>query len=93
MTPPPYDHAVRHATSDDLGPLTDVLTQLRELPGVEERKPGVFYRRRSAFCHFHADPSGLFADAKVDGEFVRFRVTTVRERARFLSVVRAAARG
>ena len=37
------------------------------------------------------NPSGLFADLKVDGAFERFRVTTRREQERFLARTRRAA--
>jgi hypothetical protein len=43
--------------------------------------------------HFHADPAGLFADARLradDDDFVRLRVTTRAEQARFLRQVRRA---
>jgi hypothetical protein len=80
---------MRHARPDDLGPLADLLGELRELDGLTERKPGTFYRRSNAFLHFHVDAAGLFADLKVDGEFQRFRVTTKAEQRRLLTRARA----
>jgi len=48
----------------------------------------VFYRGGKAFLHFHEDPAGLFADARLSGaDFERFRVETEGERRAFLSVV------
>jgi hypothetical protein len=81
---------VRHARPDDLGPLDGLLTELRKLDGLTERKPGTFYRRSNAFLHFHVDPAGLFADLKLDGEFQRFRVTTRREQQTLLTKARRA---
>lgn len=66
-----------------------MLEGLRGNDRLVERRPGVFYRNSRAFCHFHVDDAGLFADARLDGDFERFRVTTVREQRAFLSAVRA----
>jgi hypothetical protein len=40
----------RHA---DLGDLSDALAQIRALPGLTERAPGVFWLGRTPFMHFH----------------------------------------
>jgi hypothetical protein len=79
---------VRHARPDDLGPLDDLLAQLRGLDGLVERSPGTFYRRSKAFLHFHVDPAGLFADLKVGGQFERRRVTTKAEQRQLLKHAR-----
>ena len=52
---------------------------------------GVFYRGSRAFLHFHEDPSGFYADVRLDADFERMRVTTKAERKRLLS--RRARRG
>jgi hypothetical protein len=39
-----------------------LLVELRTLPGLTEKKRGVFYRKSRAFLHFHEDPQGMFAD-------------------------------
>ena len=82
---------MRHARPDDLEPLTALLADLRAIDGLTERAPGTFYRGSVAFLHFHADPAGLFADLKVDGEFVRSRVATRREQRALLTAARRAA--
>ena len=82
---------MRHARVEDLEPLTELLSRLRTIDGLTERSPGIFYRRSTGFLHFHADPAGMFADLKVDGEFVRSRVSTVREQRAFLAAARRAA--
>ncbi len=76
-----YCEAVRHATSAALDELEPLLERLRALPGLVERKRGVFYLRSRAFLHFHEDPSGLHADVRLDENFQRFRVHTPPERA------------
>jgi hypothetical protein len=85
---------VRHATSEDLEQVSTLLGQLRAVPGLVERKPGTFYWRSRAFSHFHHDPSGMYVDARLGGnDFERLRVTTAKEQARFLGLVRRAVRG
>ena len=73
---------MRHVGQADLDQLEPLLASLRSVPGLVEKKRGVFYRRSKAFLHFHADPAGLFADVRLSpgGDFERFRVTTVAER-------------
>jgi hypothetical protein len=53
---------MRHARDQDLDRIDSLLTQLRALPGLTEKKRGVFYRKSKAFLHFHEDPKGMFAD-------------------------------
>jgi hypothetical protein len=82
---------VRHATPDDLVELGDLLTDLRALDGLVEKRPGVFYRRSRAFLHFHADPAGLFADVRFAGDdFERRPVHTPAQRDALLRDVLAA---
>ena len=66
-------------------------SELRALDGLKEKSRGVFYRSSRAFLYFHEDPSGLYADVRLDADFERMRVTTKAERKRLLSVVRVAA--
>jgi hypothetical protein len=82
---------VRHATPDDLLELGDLLTDMRALPGLVEKSPGVFYRRSRAFLHFHADPAGLYADVRFAGDdFERRPVHTRAQRDEMLRDIRAA---
>ena len=53
---------MRHARDCDLDRIDGLLAQVRTLPGLIEKKRGVFYRKSRAFLHFHEDPKGLFAD-------------------------------
>jgi hypothetical protein len=83
---------VRHATPDDLEEVRSLIERLRAVPSLVEHKPGTFYRRSRAFLHFHQDPSGMYVDVRLDDkkDFERFRVTTAKERARLLGLVRRA---
>jgi hypothetical protein len=82
---------VRHATPDDLLAIGDLLANLRALDGLLEKGPGTFYRRSRAFLHFHADPAGLYADVRFDGdEFERRPVHTRAQQNDLLRDVRAA---
>jgi hypothetical protein len=84
---------VKHATSSALDELEGLLADLRGVDGLTERTRGAFYRRSRAFLHFHEDPSGLYADVRLDGaEFERMRVSTKAERRRLLSRVRTSMR-
>jgi hypothetical protein len=58
---------MKHATPSSLQQITELLVALRSFGELKETKTGTFYRGRSAFLHFHEDPAGLFADAKLDG--------------------------
>lgn len=68
---------MKHAGLEDLARLDRLLVDLRALPGLNEKKPGIFYRKSRAFLHFHSDPKGLFADVRAqDGiDFDRFDVS------------------
>jgi hypothetical protein len=81
---------VKHVSAQGLDELDDVMRQLRAVDGLTEKKRGVFYRGSRVFLHFHEDPSGLYADVRLDAEFERVRVTTKAERRRLMSLVRAA---
>jgi hypothetical protein len=83
---------VKHVSAAGLDELDDLLLELRRMDGLKEKKRGVFSRGSRAFLHFHEDPSGLYADVRIDSEFERMRVTTKAERKHLLSVARAAVR-
>lgn len=82
---------MKHASPATLQALDALLRQIRALPGLTERKPGTFYRKSSAFLHFHEDPEGIFADAKLNPPgFMRFRVSTAAEQSHLMRALRAA---
>ena len=70
---------MRHARPETLKEVEPLLQELRSVPGLVEKRPGVFYRRSKAFLHFHEDPSGLHADVRFGEEFERVRVETDME--------------
>lgn len=79
---------MKHASAATLQALAPLLMQLRTLPGLVERKPGIFYLRAHAFLHFHEDAAGLFADVKLDGkQFERHAVSTPAQQHTLLTVV------
>ncbi|HEX3141071.1 MAG TPA: hypothetical protein VHQ87_13510 [Rhizobacter sp.] len=76
---------MKHAGQATLSSLEALLKELRVLPGLVERRPGIFYVKSKAYLHFHEDRSGVFADAKLDGDdFERFPVNTQHEQASLL---------
>jgi hypothetical protein len=82
---------MKHASARALQQLAPLIEQLRTLPSLVERTPGSFYYRSSAFLHFHEDPAGLFADAKLDFKlFERYRVSTRAEQSALFKAVAAA---
>jgi hypothetical protein len=81
---------VKHAGAAALAALGPVLVAIRALPGLTERKPGIFYRGGVAFLHFHEDPAGLFADLKEAGAFVRRPANSAAERVTLIDAAREA---
>jgi hypothetical protein len=73
-----------------LGPL---LADLRGLADLREGSPGTFTRRGGAFLHFHAFASGLAADLKADGAWLRYDVDGAAGRRTLLRDVRRVLRG
>jgi hypothetical protein len=80
---------VRHATDEDLDHVAALLTELRTLPQLRERKRGYFSRGSRAFLHFHEDAGDMYVDVRLGDSFERMRVTTGAEQAVFLGRVRA----
>ena len=79
---------MKHATSNALDALEGLLVQIRTLDTLLERKRGVFYRKSSAFLHFHEDPAGFFADIRTGPEWERLPVNTAKERKALLSIIK-----
>jgi len=84
---------MKHAGAETLRRLAPLRQRLRTVPGLVERKPGIFFVRSAAFLHFHEDPAGIFADVRVDGvSFERLPVSTAADEASLLAKVAKAAR-
>jgi hypothetical protein len=81
---------VRHATPQALEALDGLLTSLRSIDGLVEKRPGAFSRGSRAFLHFHEDPTGYYADVRFGAEFERVRVTTKREQQALVARIRSA---
>ena len=79
---------MKHATSIALDALEGLLGQIRTLDVLIERKRGVFYRKSSAFLHFHEDPAGFFADIRTGPEWERLPVNTAKEQKALLSTIK-----
>ena len=80
---------MKHASVATLERLAPLLDQVRNVPGLVERKPGIFYFRSSAFLHFHEDGDDIFADVRLrPGPFERVRVTTKAEQRRLVTRIR-----
>lgn len=56
-----------HADAAALARLLPLLRQLREIKGLREMKPGIFYLKGSAFLHFHDEAGALVGDLKKPG--------------------------
>jgi hypothetical protein len=77
---------MRHARDQDLDRVDGLLADLRTLPGLVEKKRGVFYRKSRAFLHFHEDPKGMFADISDPDE--RIDVTDAAGQAALMKAAR-----
>lgn len=78
---------MKHATDPTLDKLEELLVQIRQQPGLREKKRGVFYRQNMAWLHFHEDLAGLFADLRIDGDWQRFPVNNPAEYAILLKAI------
>jgi hypothetical protein len=77
---------MRHARDQDLDRIVGLLAQVRALPGLVEKKRGVFYRKSRGFLHFHEDPKGMFADLSDPDE--RIDVTDAAGQAALMAAAR-----
>ena len=75
---------MKHAGPSTLARLGPLLADLRARAALRETRPGVFSLRSRAFLHFHDDPSGIFADARIGEGFVRMPVSTASQQADLL---------
>lgn len=78
---------MRHARDQDLDRIEGLLADIRALPGLKEKKRGVFYLKSKGFLHFHQDPKGMFADLSDPDE--RLDVTEAAGQAALVAAARA----
>ena len=83
---------MKHAGEAALDQLEDLLLELRRIPGLREKKRGIFYRGARAFLHFHEDPAGLFADVRLGSDWMRLSVKTRTQRRSLISKIQSAVR-
>jgi len=82
---------MKHAGQNALDEIEPLLGEIRGIGALREPKRRTFYRGASAFLHFHEDPAGIFADIKRSGEFVRMRVSNMKEPAALIRAIRVGA--
>ena len=75
---------MRHARSDDLDRIEQLLSSLRTIDGLTEKKRGTFYRGSKAFLHFHEHDGDIVADVRLTGPDFDRRVVTTRAAQRTL---------
>lgn len=80
---------MKHASAESLDMIAPFLQKIRALPGLKEKKSGVFYRKSRAFLHFHEEGGCLYADVRLEEpEFQRKRVVSVKEQNALLKAIR-----
>jgi len=80
---------MKHAGPETLERLTSLLTDIRKLGVLTEKKPGIFYCRSRALLHFHEHGSEIYADVRLDGtEFERLPCSTRPEQAALVAGIR-----
>jgi hypothetical protein len=79
-----------HATPDALNSYLALLRQLREIKGLTEKRPGIYYYKATAFLHFHDTDGVIDADLKkVPGSgFDRVAVSTPEQQRRLVDEAR-----
>ena len=81
---------MKHASAQTIASLEPLLEKIRPLPGLKEKKPGIFYRKSRAFLHFHEDNDQIYADVRLqEPDFQRFVVTTQDNQIEFIKAVQA----
>jgi hypothetical protein len=78
---------------EDLDRLGSLLTPLRTIRQLHERRRGTFTAGSAAVVHLHAFASGLAADLKADGRWLRYDVERSADRRIRLRDVRRVLRG
>lgn len=80
---------MKHVSKETIASLAPLLEEIRALPGLKEKKTGIFYRKSRAFLHFHEDGDQIYADVRLqEPDFQRFLVTSEEAQAVFLKTVR-----
>jgi hypothetical protein len=80
---------MKHAGGQALDQLEPLLARIRLLPGLKEKKRGLFSLKGRSLLHFHEDPAGLFADLGWQGRDLRLRVSEPEEQRKLLEAIEA----
>jgi len=76
---------MRHATDETIKALAPLLSKIRNISPLKEKKPGVYYLKSKAFLHFHEHEGEIFADVRLNPpDFDRLPATTKAEQSRLL---------
>jgi len=68
---------MKHASASTIQKLRPLLEQIRNIEGLKEKAPGVYYLKSKAFLHFHEDGAQIFADVRLNPpDFDRLPVNT-----------------
>lgn len=70
---------MKHASSETIKSIEQYLVNIRKLKNLKEKKEGTFYKKSSAFLHFHEDKELLFADLKINNQWQRFSLNNQHE--------------
>jgi hypothetical protein len=82
---------MKHASERALLSIAPLLGRIRALPGITEKKLGVYYCKSRPFLHFHEHGEEIFADVRLEGpDFDRFPSTTLKQQAILLKAIRDA---
>lgn len=75
-----------HAAPEALAKLQTLIRQLRTIPQLREKQPGIFYLVGQAFVHFHDEGGKLLGDLKkASGTgFDRYPVDTSPDQRKFI---------
>ncbi|MBC7474564.1 MAG: hypothetical protein H7263_09760 [Candidatus Sericytochromatia bacterium] len=78
---------MKHAQENILDKFVIKINKIRDLTDLKEKKKGIFYKKSSAFLHFHQDNNLLFVDLKIEKKLVRFKTEENREWALLLKQI------
>ena len=80
---------MKHASQETIQLIEPLLKDIRLMPGLVEKKPGVYYYKSRAFLHFHEEDSDTFADVRlVEPEFQRLPCTTENQQKQLVVKIR-----
>ncbi|MCB0394078.1 MAG: hypothetical protein KDD25_05945 [Bdellovibrionales bacterium] len=80
-----------HTKFEDLLDIKSELSKIRELPGIREKSPGVFYFKSIPFLHFHDKDGKRWADIKEGKSWTRFEIPfdpKKSQKLEFLKIIR-----